>query len=146
MILRTFLTCFALLWSCTVFSNEITLYATEFLLPSTITPVAQKTIDTVKKAIYPKQLNIKVLQSIDEIDEVLRSKEAPIAIVGATTYLRHRKDGMRDIATLISNLQPDPDHSVGALVVVKKDSNINSLKELRKLCKMLDSSQWPLET
>lgn len=120
MILRTFLTCFALLWSCTVFSNEITLYATEFLLPSTITPVAQKTIDTVKKAIYPKQLKIKVLQSIDEIDEVLRSKEAPIAIVGATTYLRHRKDGMRDIATLISNLQPDPDHSVGALVVVKK--------------------------
>ena len=75
MILRTFLTCFALLWSYTVFSNEITLYATEFLLPSTITPVAQKTIDTVKKAIYPKQLNIKVLQSIDEIDEVLRSKE-----------------------------------------------------------------------
>lgn len=131
MILRTFLTCFALLWSYTVFSNEITLYATEFLLPSTITPVAQKTIDTVKKAIYPKQLNIKVLQSIDEIDEVLRSKEAPIAIVGATTYLRHRKDGMRDIATLISNLQPDPDHSVGALVVVKKDSNINSLKELK---------------
>ena len=96
MILRTFLTCFALLWSCTVFSNEITLYATEFLLPSTITPVAQKTIDTVKKAIYPKQLNIKVLQSIDEIDEVLRSKEAPIAIVGATTYLRHRKDGIRE--------------------------------------------------
>ncbi len=131
MILRTFLTCFALLWSCTVFSNEITLYATEFLLPSTITPVAQKTIDTVKKAIYPKQLKIKVLQSIDEIDEVLRSKEAPIAIVGATTYLRHRKDGMRDIATLISNLQPDPDHSVGALVVVNKDSNINSLKELK---------------
>ena len=38
-----------MLWSCTVFSNEITLYATEFLLPSTITPVAQKTIDTVKK-------------------------------------------------------------------------------------------------
>ena len=120
-----------LFYSCTVFSNDITLYATEFLLPSTITPVAQKTIDTVKKAIYPKQLKIKVLQSIDEIDEVLRSKEAPIAIVGATTYLRHRKDGMRDIATLISNLQPDPDHSVGALLVVKKDSNINSLKELK---------------
>lgn len=75
-----------------------------------------------------------MLQSIDEIDEVLRSKEAPIAIVGATTYLRHRKDGMRDIATLISNLQPDPDHSVGALVVVKKDSNINSLKELKGKC------------
>lgn len=131
MILRNLLTFFVLFYSCTVFSNDITLYATEFLLPSTITPVAQKTIDTVKKAIYPKQLKIKVLQSIDEIDEVLRSKEAPIAIVGATTYLRHRKDGMRDIATLISNLQPDPDHSVGALLVVKKDSNINSLKELK---------------
>ena len=131
MILRNLLTFFVLFYSCTVFSNDITLYATEFLLPSTITPVAQKTIDTVKKAIYPKQLKIRVLQSIDEIDEVLRSKEAPIAIVGATTYLRHRKDGMRDIATLISNLQPDPDHSVGALLVVKKDSNINSLKELK---------------
>ena len=131
MILRNLLTFFVLFYSCTVFSNDITLYATEFLLPSTITPVAQKTIDTVKKAIYPKQLKIRVLQSIDEIDEVLRSKEAPIAIVGATTYLRHRKDGMRDIATLISNLQPDPDHSVGALLVVKKDSDINSLKELK---------------
>lgn len=131
MILRNLLTFFVLFYSCTVFSNDITLYATEFLLPSTITPVAQKTIDTVKKAIYPKQLKIRVLQSIDEIDEVLRSKEAPIAIVGATTYLRHRKDGMRDIATLISNLQPDPDHSVGALLVVKKDENINSLKELK---------------
>lgn len=39
---------FCVAWSYTVFSNEITLYATEFLLPSTITPVAQKTIDTVK--------------------------------------------------------------------------------------------------
>ena len=131
MILRNLLTFFVLFYSCTVFSNDITLYATEFLLPSTITPVAQKTIDTVKKAIYPKQLKIRVLQSIDEIDEVLRSKEAPIAIVCATTYLRDRKDGMRYIATLISNLQPDPDHSVGALLVVKKDENINSLKELK---------------
>ena len=73
MILRNLLTFFVLFYSCTVFSNDITLYATEFLLPSTITPVAQKTIDTVKKAIYPKQLKIRVLQSIDEIDEVLRS-------------------------------------------------------------------------
>ena len=55
MILRNLLTFFVLFYSCTVFSNDITLYATEFLLPSTITPVAQKTIDTVKKAIYPKQ-------------------------------------------------------------------------------------------
>lgn len=131
MFLKIFFVCLALSWLSVATSKEITLYATEFLLPPTITPAAEKTIETVKRAIYPNQLKVKVLNSIDEIDKVLQSKEAPIAIVGATTYLRHRKDGMRDIATLISNLQPDPDHSVGALLVTKKGSSINSLSDLK---------------
>lgn len=53
-----------------------------------------------------------------------------VAVVGASTYWRHLRDGIRDIATLVSHHQPDPDHAVGALVVVRKNSPIKTLDDL----------------
>lgn len=94
-------------------------YASEFTLPGIEMACASQTIDVIRKAIAPRELRVVQLTTIEEVDNVFRSSGEFVAVVGASTYWRHLRDGIRDIATLVSKHQPDPDHAVGALIVVK---------------------------
>lgn len=107
-------------------------YASEFSLPGVQMACAQRTIETIRAAIAPRELRVVQLTSIADVDRVFREPGAFVAVVGASTYWRHLRDGIRDIATLVTTEQPDPDHAVGALVVVKASrSDITTLADLR---------------
>lgn len=113
-------------------SSPVYFYASEFSLPGVEMAAAQKTIDTIRQAIAPRELKVVQLTSIAEVDRIFREPGQFVAVVGASTYWRHLRDGIRDIATLVSDRQSDPDHAVGALIVVsEKHPEIQRMKDLR---------------
>lgn len=111
-------------------SEPVYFYASEFSLPGIEMDCAAPTIEAIRKAIAPRELRVVQLTSIKEVDKVFGMPGQFVAVVGASTYWRHLRDGIRDIATLVSHHQPDPDHAVGALVVVRKNSPIKTLDDL----------------
>lgn len=134
--LKRFLTiglcCFCMTGEClTAESDEIVLYSNEFSLPGLKMSVADRTIDVVSKAVAPRKLVIKTV-SLPELEGAILQRKADIAIVGSAIYWRNIQNGMRDIATLVTPLQPDPDHAVGALIVTLKDrSDIQNIQDLK---------------
>lgn len=134
--LKRFLTiglcCFCMTGEClTAESDEIVLYSNEFSLPGLKMSVADRTIDVVSKAVAPRKLVVKTV-SLPELEGAILQRKADIAIVGSAIYWRNIQNGMRDIATLVTPLQPDPDHAVGALIVTLKDrSDIQSIQDLK---------------
>lgn len=134
--LKRFLTiglcCFCMTGEClTAESDEIVLYSNEFSLPGLKMSVADRTIDVVSKAVAPRKLVVKTI-SLPELEGAILQRKADIAIVGSAIYWRNIQNGMRDIATLVTPLQPDPDHAVGALIVTLKDrSDIQNIQDLK---------------
>ncbi len=134
--LKRFLTiglcCFCMTGEClTAESDEIVLYSNEFSLPGLKMSVADRTIDVVSKAVAPRKLVVKTV-SLPELEGAILQRKADIAIVGSAIYWRNIQNGMRDIATLVTPLQPDPDHAVGALIVTLKDrSDIQNIQDLK---------------
>ncbi|MCG5030743.1 PhnD/SsuA/transferrin family substrate-binding protein [Mesosutterella sp. OilRF-GAM-744-9] len=109
----------------------VTLYANEFLLPGLKMESADRTVEAIARAVAPRPLKT-VVVGIEELDEAVRQRKADIVIAGAAIYRRHVQNGMRDIATLVTELQPDPDHAVGGLIVTRADrSDISTLADLR---------------
>lgn len=110
--------------------RPIYLYGTEFTNPNLPGKIASETYDVIRKAVAPRQLIVNSVD-IDELDRVIENKKADIAIVGSAVYRRHVTNGMRDVATLVTADQPDPDHAIGALIVTREDSGIRTLSDLR---------------
>lgn len=112
-------------------NGPIYLYANEFLLPGLQMSSSQRTVEAITNAVHPCKVIIKTV-SIEELDRAVAAGQAHIAIVGAAIYRRHVRSGMRDIATLVTPKQPDPDHAVGALVVTRSSENaIRTIEDLK---------------
>ena len=111
--------------------RPIYLYANEFLLPGLKMSSADRTISAVEKAVAPRKLVVFEVP-LGELEEAISQKKADMAIVGSAIYWRNLQYGMRDIATLVTPLQPDPDHAVGALVVTRaNETGINGMADLK---------------
>lgn len=111
--------------------EPITVYANEFLLPGLEMSSSQRTLQAIAQAIHPRRVIVKTV-SIEELDRVIEANQAHIAIVGAAIYRRHVRGGMRDIATLVTPEQPDPDHAVGALLVTRAtETGIRTIEDLK---------------
>lgn len=112
-------------------SRPVTFYVNEFLMPGLQMTSANRTVEAVRKAIYPRQLKL-IHVSIEDIDKAMSEGKADIAVVGSAIYWRHVRNGMRDIATLLTPEQPDPDRAVGGLIVANKgDKSISNLLSLK---------------
>lgn len=113
-------------------TRTYTLVSNEFSLPRLGMDCAERTFKAVADAIKPHKLIIERVKTIEEIDKAMTSKSADFVVVGSAIYWRHLRGGYRDIATLITPEQPDPDHAVGALVVTRADdSRVNVLGDLK---------------
>ena len=109
----------------------VRIYGTEFTDPESAPQLLRDTIATLKRALWPRPLIVHSV-GLDEIDAAIRSGQADIVITGSSIYRRNIAYGMRDIATVYTALQPDPDHAIGSLIVVRADnSKINSLVDLK---------------
>jgi two-component system sensor histidine kinase TtrS len=111
--------------------RPLVLVSNEFSMPGLGMSIADATFRAVQKAVAPHPLIVRNLKTVDEIDEAIRKNEADFAVVGAAVYWRHLNRGFRDIATLVTPEQPDPDHAVGALLVTKENAPFTTLEDLR---------------
>jgi len=108
------------------------LVTNEFNYPGLKMAIAERTFEAVAKAVWPHPLIIKSVKTIEELDDSLSLNSADFVIAGSAIFWRHLKRGYRDIATLVTSEQPDPDHAVGALVVARaEDNSVNSLDDLK---------------
>ena len=111
--------------------DSVTLYGNEFLMPGLRMDSSDRTVRAIEKAVAPRRLVTRMV-SIEELDEAVATGKADIVIAGAAIYRRHVQNGMRDIATLVTPLQPDPDHAVGGLIVTRRDrTDLNTLEDLQ---------------
>ena len=79
-----------------------------------------------------------------ELEDQLVRKRLDYFIGTSGFYRRFQSFGLRSVATLFTEVAPNPRYATGSVFVVRNDSPIKNISG--KLCKMLDSSQWPLET
>lgn len=128
----------ALLSSAPAFASEdgstmppLMLYGVEFTAEGNGLPIAKETEEAIRRAVAPRKLVVSSVKT-SLLDQLIRSKKADIVITGAAVYRRHLLNGMRDIATLYTRLQPDPDHAAGSLVLTRDEPNgIRSLPDIR---------------
>lgn len=98
-----------------------------FAQPNIHTPIIKRTIDALKDLYGDNNFEVRLFsgdpQNFDDIDLILCS---------AGTYLRVAGNGARDIATVVSNFMPDPNHAEGSLfVTLKNRSDINTFADMR---------------
>ena len=112
-------------------ADEVHLYSNEFLLPGLEARSAARTVEAVRAAVAPKKLVVHAV-TLEALEAAVEAQKADLAIVGSAIYWRHKHNGLRDVATLTTPLQPDPDHAVGALVLTRADrTDIQTLKDLK---------------
>lgn len=110
--------------------KPLTLYGVEFTRSSTQLQIANETYKTIERAIYPRKLIVQTV-SLKEFEGILADNKADIVITNSGIYRRHILNGWRDIVTLVTKMQPDPDHAIGSLILSRKGSGIRSLAELK---------------
>lgn len=111
--------------------DSYTLISNEFSMPGLGMDSATRTKEAIESAIKPKKLIFKHVKTIEEVDKAIDNGEADMCVTGAAIYWRHVKNGLRDIATLTTPEQPDPDKAVGALCVTRQDAPYKELKDLK---------------
>lgn len=111
--------------------DSFTLITNEFSMPELGMDSAARTIKAIESAIKPKKLILKQVKTIEEVDKAIENGEADMCVIGAAIYWRHVKNGLRDIATLTTQEQPDPDKAVGALCVTRQDAPYTELRDLK---------------
>ncbi len=109
----------------------IKLYANEVVESARQMESINRTLETIENAIAPRKLEVHSV-SLDEIDVAFNNNEVDILISGPAIYWKYLNAGLRDIATLVTRRQPNPDHAVGALILAKEgEDHINSLADLK---------------
>ena len=110
--------------------SKVHLYTYEFNIDNFEPAISERTFQAIQSAIAPRDLVITTTSSLEELEDAINNKNADIVIAGAAIYRRHLENGMRDLATLVTPQQPNPDQAVGALLVVRKNSPVNEIKDL----------------
>ncbi len=109
----------------------ITIYATQMAHPNTNTTFVFETYEAIAKAFAPRPVTFEMV-SIRELDQLVYERKANVVMAGAGFYRRHLHDGLRDVATLVSPLQPNPDRAVGSVIVTLKErTDIQTLEDLK---------------
>ena len=110
--------------------SPIRLYGVEFTRADQRRPIAGETFEAIRRAVAPRPLVVSSV-SLEELDRLVSERRADIVITVSGIYRRHLRNGMRDIATLVTSDQPDPDHAIGAVLLAPKESGIRTLEDLR---------------
>ena len=110
--------------------EPVRLYGVEFTRADQKLAIAQETFNAIRRAVAPRPLLISSVP-LQELDRLVEEHRADIVITISGVYRRHLRNGMRDIATLITRDQPDPDHAVGSVLYAPEGSGIRTLEDLR---------------
>ena len=104
----------------------VRLAVNRFSMPNRNAPVIQRTVETFARVFGKGNFEARILTNVDSI------REKPELILGsAGTSTRYRKDGSRNLATLMSPDFPDPNHGEGSLFIALKSSGIRSFEDMK---------------
>lgn len=108
-------------------SRVYTLLVTQFAYPNSNYPIVEKTIDALKKLFGPDHLKVNVYSG-----ETADIGDADLVLSSAGTFTRMKLIGARDLASVVSDKFPDPNHAEGSVFITLKDrpdiADIASLK------------------
>lgn len=108
-------------------SRVYTLLVTQFAYPNSNYPIVEKTIDALKKLFGPDHLKVNVYSG-----ETSDIGDADLVLSSAGTFTRMKLIGARDLASVVSDKFPDPNHAEGSVFITLKDrpdiADIASLK------------------
>ena len=111
--------------------QPLAVYATLMAHPNTNTAFIEATHEALSKAFAPRKVTFEMLP-IAELDKIVNARKASVVMAGAGFYRRHLHEGLRDIATVVSPLQPNADRAVGSTIVVLKNrDDITQLSDLK---------------
>jgi two-component system sensor histidine kinase TtrS len=106
------------------------LYGVEFTRPGTELKIASETYEAIRRGVAPRPLVVRNV-SLFEFDRLMAENKADIVITNSGIYRRHILNGWKDVVTLATLLQPDPDHAVGSLLLARKGLGIKTFEDLR---------------
>ena len=117
-----------LLTACPLISAEPTdvqtapvyLYGVEFTRPSFELKIAKETYEVIQKSIEPRKLIVRNVTT-SGLDEAIKERKADIVIANSGIYRRYLQNGWRDVLTLATGVQPNPDLAVGSLILANKN-------------------------
>lgn len=109
----------------------IRLYSTELAHPNPNIAFIEQTRKAIEKELAPRRVTYRMV-TIRELDRLVENREVDLVIAGAGFYRRHLRDGLRDVGTLVSSLQPDPNHAVGSVILARADrKDLNTFESLK---------------
>ena len=124
-------TLMASLWlSEAVFASEplITIGIVHYVKPAKNSPIVEPTIKAIKEKLDGKYQISTLYFQREQLEKAVKEGTVDIFLSSAGFYRRLIRDGARDLATAISPMYPDPNHSDGAAIVV-----LNNRKDLKKI-------------
>lgn len=127
-----------LLIACPLISAEPTdvqtapvyLYGVEFTRPSFELKIAKESYEAIQKSIEPRKLIVRNVTT-SGLDEAIKERKADIVITNSGIYRRYLQNGWRDVLTLATGVQPNPDQAVGSLILANKKLGINTIEDLK---------------
>lgn len=121
----------ASLWlSEAVFASEplITIGIVHYVKPAKNSPIVEPTIEAIKEKLDGKYQISTLYFQREQLEKAVKEGTVDIFLSSAGFYRRLIRDGARDLATAISPMYPDPNHSDGAAIVV-----LNNRKDLKRI-------------
>lgn len=127
-----------LLTACPLISAEPTdvqtapvyLYGVEFTRPSFELKIAKETYEVIQKSIEPRKLIVRNVTT-SGLDEAIKERKADIVIANSGIYRRYLQNGWRDVLTLATGVQPNPDLAVGSLILANKNLGVKTIEDLK---------------
>ena len=107
--------------------SPLRFYATKVASPNPNIEFIQQTADVIAKQIAPRKLEFAFLD-IPSMEEKIKNKDVDLLVAGAGRYRSNLQYGLRDIGTIVTPLQPNPNYAVGSVILVRGDN-----KEIQKL-------------
>ena len=91
-----------------------------------------QTIDTLKKAVSPRPLEVKFLE-LPQLEQDVKSRKADLFLVTSNFIKKFQTEGAKDLTVAASPFSKDPNRSEASLFIVKADRDdlkkISDLKE-----------------
>lgn len=90
-----------------------------------------QTIGTLRKAVYPRSLEVRFLE-LPELEKEVKNKEVDLFLVTSNFVKKFQSDGARDLTVAASPFSKDPNKSEGSLFIVKADrDDLKSISDLQ---------------
>ncbi|MDO4937359.1 MAG: PhnD/SsuA/transferrin family substrate-binding protein [Sutterellaceae bacterium] len=105
-----------------------------FTAPNTKFELFQKTFEAIQTAVAPRAVIRTIYPNKSFLEKALENEEVDIVMSGAGVYRRRLDQGLRDVATMFSAQEPNPDKAVGSVFITRQDfKEPQSIQELKGL-------------